>query len=259
MKRFLLTLCFDGTAYHGWQVQPNGITVQQVLQETLYSITGPTTCNVTGCSRTDAGVHANMFCCHFDADTSILPHKLVDALNARLPKDIAATDCKEVAADFHARYAVWGKEYIYQIYNQPNRNPFYDKYALHIKQPIAIQKLQQACKAFIGTHDFIGFSSSGRTVTDTVRTVYDCGIEPSGEVLRFHITADGFLYNMVRIIVGTLLCVHEGKILPEDLPAIIASKERTRAGATAPPHGLYLHKVMYKEGEFCCPIIKKEM
>ena len=258
MKRFLLTLCFDGTNYHGWQVQPNGITVQQVLQEALYTITGPTTCNVTGCSRTDSGVHARMFCCHFDADTAILPHKLADALNARLPKDIAVTDCREVAGDFHARYAVWSKEYVYQIYNQPRRNPFYEKYALHIKQPINIERLQEACNAFVGTHDFIGFSSSGRTVVDTVRTVYNCGIVQEGDLLRFYISANGFLYNMVRIIVGTLLYVHEDKILPSDIPQIILSKDRTRAGATAPPQGLFLNKVIYKEGEQDCPTTKNE-
>lgn len=249
MKRFLLEICFDGTAYHGWQVQPNGITVQQVLQETLRSITGPSTCNITGCSRTDAGVHADMFCCHFDADTAVPANKIVDALNSRLPRDISALACREVAADFHARYAVWGKEYVYKIYNHPCRNPFQEKYALHIQRPVDEALLQQACRYFVGTHDFIGFSSAGRTVTDTVRTVYDCGIERVGDELLFHITADGFLYNMVRIIVGTLLYIHEGKLCLEDIPGILASKDRSRAGATAPPHGLYLHRVIYKEGE----------
>ncbi|MEG1886666.1 MAG: tRNA pseudouridine(38-40) synthase TruA [Oscillospiraceae bacterium] len=242
--RKLLTICYDGTAYCGWQVQLNGITVQKTLQKALCSIICEET-GISGCSRTDSGVHANMFCCHFDTTSEIPNEKLVMALNAKLPRDIAATNCITVGDDFHARYSCIGKNYIYKIYNAFVRNPFKEKYYLQKTGYIDERLLNEACKAFLGEHDFKSFCSAGSKITDTVRTVSECSIVRNCDDLVFSITADGFLYNMVRIIVGTLFFVNDGKISVSELPEIINSCDRGKAGATAPPHGLYLNRVFY--------------
>jgi tRNA pseudouridine38-40 synthase len=248
MPRRLLTIKYDGTNYCGWQVQPNGISVQETVGNALSSVLCGTI-GVTGCSRTDAGVHANMFCLHFDSNSTISNDKLVLAVNAHLPHDIAAYDCITVADDFHARYSALGKTYIYKIYNSPYRDPFGFKYSLQVSKKLDEDLLNCACKAFFGTHDFKGFCSQGSSVTDTVRTITDCSVVRHGDEIIFSITGDGFLYNMVRIIVGTLLEIGYGKINPEDLPRIISSCDRNLAGPTAKAHGLYLNKVFYKAGD----------
>lgn len=246
MGRFLLKISYDGTAYHGWQVQPNGITVQAVLCDALSKMCKETV-NVTGCSRTDAGVHANEFYCHFDSTLNIPETAFVDGLNSVLPKDIAVFNCTAVADDFHARYCALGKNYIYRFYDGDVRNPFLRNYALHIPKKLDENKMNEFCKQIIGKHDFAGFSSSKRTVTDTVRTVYDCKTYRDGDYVILSITADGFLYNMVRIIAGTALDVSFGKINPEDTKDLLKSADRNRAGATLAPYGLYLNKVFYTE------------
>lgn len=245
MRRLLLTICYDGTNYCGWQVQPNAITVQEVLQKTLLSIVGDLPNGICGCSRTDSGVHANMFCCHFDTNSNIPLKGIVAALNARLPWDIAATDCVEVANDFHARYNCNGKNYIYKMYNSSIRNPFKEKYFYRYSRHIDVDMLNEGCKVFLGKHDFKGFCSSGSSVKDTIRTVNECSVTKNDDDIIFSITADGFLYNMVRIFVGTMIYVSEGKIRVNDLPDIINSCDRSRAGMTVVPHGLYLNKVFY--------------
>lgn len=244
MSRFLLKISYDGTAYHGWQVQPNGITVQQVLCEKLKELTKENIA-VSGCSRTDAGVHANEFYCHFDVEHELPISAFVKGLNAILPNDIAVLDCKKVSDDFHARYNTKGKQYVYKFYDGDVPNPFLNKYTLSVPNKINDNLMAKFCTKIIGKYDFCGFSSSKRTVEDTVRTVTACEIERQGDVVCFKITADGFLYNMVRIIAGTALDVSNGKISNEDIIDIINSKQRDRAGATLPPHALFLNKVFY--------------
>lgn len=246
MPRRLLIIKYDGTAYCGWQVQPNGITVQAVVQSALCEIIQEKV-GITGCSRTDAGVHANMFCLHFDTENVISCEQLVRALNAKLPDDISALECRFVSSDFHARYSSKGKNYLYFIHNSSIPDPFNYKYRLSVNKKIDCDFLDKAAKVFIGTHDFKGFCSVGSSVEDTVRTVTECSVKRNGDDVIISITANGFLYNMVRIIVGTLLEVHNGKISTDELPLIIASKCRDKAGPTVKPQGLFLNKVFYDD------------
>lgn len=244
MSRLLLTISYLGTNYCGWQVQPNGISVQQTLQDALQKLLGDRA-GVTGCSRTDSGVHANMFCCHFDTDKDIEPKSVVNALNFYLPQDISALDCKRVDNNFHARYSCKGKNYIYRIYNNPCRNPFEEGRALHIGTPLDVKSMNEFCNNLVGKFDFSAFSSSGSSVTDFVRTVTECNVSKNNDIVTLSVSADGFLYNMVRIIVGTALQAAYGKIKPCDTFDIIHSKDRSLAGPTVSPEGLYLNKVFY--------------
>ncbi len=244
MTRIRLTLRYDGGAYHGWQVQQNAVTVQQTLQDAIERITGVRS-GVIGCSRTDAGVHADMFCCTFDTDSPLRADKLCYALNAVLPRDIAVYDAIEVAPDFHPRYDAKGKRYVYRIYNGRHRNPFYEGHAVFINRPLDDVAMDKAAKAFLGTHDFAAFCAAGSSVEDTVRTVTHAAVTRKGDVVTFSVQADGFLYNMVRIMAGTLLDIAAGKIDAADLPHIIDSLDRSRAGNTAPADGLCLQTVYY--------------
>lgn len=244
MRNLLLTIRFLGTAYHGWQIQQNAVTVQEKLQAALKTVLGSQP-DIKGCSRTDTGVHAACFCVSLKTESRIPCDRLPAALNVNLPKDIAALACREVPEDFHARYNAKGKRYIYKILNTPLRDPFYEGLALHYPHPVDETLLNDACRGFIGTHDFSSFCSSGSSVSDTVRTVSEASVSRQGDVVLFSVSADGFLYNMVRIMVGTLLAVSEGKISAQDIPCIIAARDRSRAGITAPPHGLYLDEVFY--------------
>lgn len=244
MKRILLTLGYDGTNYHGWQIQPNAFTVQEAVQDALFKLLGKPI-GVTGCSRTDAGVHAREFCCHLDCDDNIPDNAFLRGLNSMLPPDIAIKNCKEVAPDFHARYASTGKTYVYRILNSNEKDPFLSRYSWQIERRLCTQKMNEFCEKIVGTHDFYGFSSSGRTVEDTVRTVTECYVERNGDLVTLTVTANGFLYNMVRIIVGTAVNVSDGKIDPDIIEEIYTKKDRSLAGVTAPPMGLMLHKVHY--------------
>lgn len=244
MKRILLDISYDGTAYSGWQVQPNAITVQQVLQDSLYKLLGKEIA-VTGCSRTDAGVHARQFCCHIDCDDSLPESTFLRGLNSYLPNDIAVNGCKEVASDFHARYDAKGKTYCYTIWNTSKKSAFKSRYTWQIERPLDIEKMNIFCKQIIGTHDFYAFSSSGRTVENTVRTISECFVEKHGDEVILSVTGDGFLYNMVRIIVGTAVSVSDGKIDPLSIEEILKSKKRELAGMTAPAKGLFLERVYY--------------
>lgn len=240
----MLKIAYDGTAYHGWQVQPNGITVQAVLCDALFDMC-KSKISVTGCSRTDAGVHANEFFCHFDTNLDIPETAFVKGLNAILPDDISVLSCNRVSDDFHARYSAKGKNYLYRFYDGKTENPFYRRYALRVQNKLNVDLMNEYCSRMVGTHDFSGFSSSKRTVTDTVRTISECKVYRDGDFVVLSVTADGFLYNMVRIIAGTALQVSLGKINPLDTEKIIQSKNRDMAGATLLPHGLYLNKVIY--------------
>lgn len=246
MRNIRLTLRYDGTNYHGWQVQENAPTVQETLQNAVKLIVKDTA-SVIGCSRTDAGVHANMYCCNFKTQSEMECDRLVTALNANLPNDIAVTLAEDVAEDFHSRYSCKGKEYVYRIWNSPVINPFENKYTFQYKYNLDERVLNEACKAFIGEHDYKGFCSAGSAVKTTVRCVYDASVERNGDLVEFRVSANGFLYNMVRIMVGTLLYISQGKIQAEQLQDIILSGDRNTAGATAAPQGLFLNKVFYGE------------
>lgn len=252
--KILLKLKYDGTCFSGYQVQKGRRTVQGELCRAAAETFGHE-CNVTGCSRTDAGVHAEYFCAAVADRTApylssaIPPEKLVAAFNAHLPDDIAVFGIEVVPDSFHPRYDVKEKTYIYRILNARFRDPFMKDRAWFIPGAVFsegdIERMDRAAECFVGRHDFSAFMASGSKITDAVRTVSRAGISREGDILSFEITADGFLYNMVRIIAGTLAAVGRGKIPPEDIPKIIGSCERSNAGLTAPPHGLYLHYVKY--------------
>lgn len=244
MHRRLLTLRYDGTRYCGWQVQKNAVSVQQTVQDAIERVTG-VRAGLTGCSRTDAGVHADMYCCAFDTESRLPPDKMVLALNAWLPADIAVYGCREVPADFHPRYTAMGKRYVYRIWNAAARNPFWEGRALHRRGRMDEDVLNRAAAAFIGRHDYAGFCASGSTVEDTVRTVRRAQVTREGDMVLFTVEADGFLYHMVRIMAGTLLDIAAGRLTVEELPAIVASCDRSRAGFTAPACGLWLDRVFY--------------
>lgn len=244
MRRLLVTIRYDGSAYHGYQVQSNALTVQEVFQNAVQKVFGKRL-DVKGCSRTDSGVHANMYCISFDTDMNISNESVILALNTFLPEDVAAYDCKEVDMDFHPRYNCKSKEYIYKIYNGKYRNPFYAKYALWYRWNIDAEYLNNEAQAFVGKYDYSGFCSIKSDVEDTVREIYYCKVWREDDFVFFKVCGDGFLYNMVRIMVGTLLFVSEGKIKSGELKSIILSKDRKKAGKTAPPQGLYLNNVSY--------------
>ncbi len=244
MRNILLTLKYDGTNYHGWQIQDNAVTVQQVLSDAIEKIAKQKIMPI-GCSRTDSGVHANMFCCNFQSEITIPDNEIVKALNGNLPFDVAVTNCTTVSDDFHARYDCKSKEYIYQIVASPVRNPFLDNYSIHYKYPLNIDDMNYAARQLIGKHDFSAFCSVGSSVQSTERQIFNAGFERNGDLVTFSIEGDGFLYNMVRIIVGTMFYVSQGKIDKDDIGRIILSKKRENAGPTAPAKGLFLNKVNY--------------
>lgn len=240
----MLELSFDGTAYHGWQIQPNAITVQACVEGALLKLLGKKTA-VTSCSRTDAGVHARQFFCHLDCEDSIPDSAFLRGLNSYLPNDIVVKSVKEVEHDFHARYNALGKTYVYNILNSSKKDAFLSRYSWQIERKLNIDIMNEFCKKLIGTHDFYAFSSSGRSVEDTVRTVSDCFVEKKDDMVRLTVTANGFLYNMVRIIVGTAIEVSDGKIKPEEITEVFENRKRESLGITAPPVGLFLEKVYY--------------
>ncbi len=244
MHNIKLTLQYDGTAYHGWQTQENAVTVQATVENAIKKLTGVRP-QLVGCGRTDAGVHAKKYICNFKSETEIPCDKLPYALNSQLPDDIVCTHAEYAEPDFDSRKSAKGKTYTYLIANSKYRNVFYTTRAWHYRYKLDINEMRKAAESFLGTHDFIGFAASGFTVKTTVRTVTDIKIESDDDIISISVTGNGFLYNMVRIIAGTLVFAGNGKINPDDMPDIIASKERKRAGITAPACGLYLTEVFY--------------
>lgn len=242
--KYLLRLSYLGTAYAGFQVQPNGDTVQGRLCSAAKTLFG-TDCAVTGCSRTDSGVHAKEYYATLEATggADIPAERLPRAINTYLPKDISVSAARTVPDDFSIRKNVSGKEYEYIILNTAVGDPFYAGRAFHYPHRLDADKMNEAAKHFVGRHDFAAFMASGSDIADTVRTVSECRAERDGDIVKIYMAADGFLYNMVRIIVGTLIEVSEGKIDVGDIDGIIKSKDRTLAGRTASPEGLYLRKV----------------
>ncbi len=239
-----LDLQFDGTAYHGWQIQPDAPTVQGILKDAWQKVTGEDE-TPEGCGRTDAGVHAMGYVANVHTATAIPCDRLPYALNTFLPNDIICVNAVAVDDEFSAGRSAVKKTYRYTIDNSVFPDVFSGRYAWHYKYPLDIEKMHHAARGFIGTHDFIGFARSGFTVKTTVRTIYAIEIEKKGNIITIDVTGNGFLYNMVRIMAGTLVFAGSGKIDPSLIPDIINSRERSRAGITAPPHGLCLKEVFY--------------
>lgn len=240
-KRVRLIVAYDGTNYHGWQVQKNGITIESELNRCLTELLQEPI-EVIGASRTDAGVHAMGNVAVFDTCSRMPAEKISYALNQRLPEDIRIQKSEEVDADWHPRYCDSRKTYEYRIYRGEFPMPLKRLYALHIYYNVDLEKMREAAKFFVGEHDFKSFCQVGAQVKSTVRTVYDVSIIEEGADLVIRVTGGGFLYNMVRIMAGTLLEVGKGKIEPGQILEIIQAKDREAAGPTAPAHGLTLIK-----------------
>ena len=249
MRRVRLFVAYDGTDYCGWQVQPNGITVEEVLNRELGRLTGEDI-RVIGASRTDSGVHALMNVAVFDTESSIPPERMAYALNQRMPEDIIITRSDEVALDWHPRYQdKVRKTYEYHIYNAPAPNPLKRKYSAFVSFPMDVGKMREGAKYLVGEHDFVSFCNVRTNVTDTVRKVESIGITKNGRDIVIRITGNGFLYNMVRIIAGTLIRVGRGFYGPEKVKEILEEKKRTAAGVTAPANGLVLVEIEYHMSE----------
>ena len=247
MKNIAMRLMYDGSKYHGWQYQKNGITVQETLETALSDLTGEEI-KVTGCSRTDAGVHALDYVMNFRSDTGIPPETLPYALNYKLNGDITAVDAWVADEDFNARFSSKGKRYIYRIWNGKIKNPFHRGYSWYLPYNTDREAMRCAAEYFVGTYDFSAFMAAGGSQKTTIRTIRHCSVTEDAEtpeLLTVTVEADAFLYNMVRIITGTLAEVGFGKIAPEDIPGIIESGDRRKSGLTAPPEGLFLKKVYY--------------
>lgn len=244
MRNIKLTIQYDGTGYHGWQSQENAVTVQDKVEDAIKELTGRKP-KLIGASRTDTGVHAKRFVCNFKSETTIPSERFPLALNTKLPEDIVCLMAEDVEPDFHSRYHAKKKTYSYHIQNSRFPDVFKLNYAWHFPYALDIDEMKKAAEAFLGTHDFIGFAASGFTVKTTVRTIYSLDVEKDGDLIKITVTGDGFLYNMVRIIAGTLAFCGCKKLNADDMPEIIASCDRKRAGITAPASGLYLEEVYY--------------
>ncbi|MCR5576549.1 MAG: tRNA pseudouridine(38-40) synthase TruA [Oscillospiraceae bacterium] len=244
MKNIALCLRYDGSRYHGWQVQKNEITVAETLEQAIYKTCGERL-RVVGCGRTDAGVHALRYCANFRSETRIPLERLPLALNSRLPADVAVLDAVEAEESFNAIGSCIKKEYVYKIWNSTVRDPFLEKRACFYPQSLDLDRMRQAAAAFEGTHDFRAVRSVGTETKTTVRTVHWCRVEKEGPLLTVSVCADGFLYNMCRAIVGTLVYASYGKLEPDQIPALLEKGDRRLTGPTMPPQGLYLNRVWY--------------
>ncbi|MBP3854019.1 MAG: tRNA pseudouridine(38-40) synthase TruA [Ruminiclostridium sp.] len=246
MRNLKITISYNGTAYHGWQRQPNNITVQEVVESALHRVLGePAAAN--GCSRTDAGVHARQFVFTTNINNPVPCPGLAKALNGLLPRDIAVLGCEEVPPDFHARFSAKGKEYVYVVDTSPTRNVFSADLALHYPHPLDENRLNSTAELFVGKHDFAAFckAEAKEHLATTVRTVRSFTVTRENNMVLFTVSGDGFLHNMVRIMVGTLIYVNENKRTEDDILRSLSTGERSSAGVTIPPHGLYLNKVFY--------------
>lgn len=244
MRRIKLTVAYDGTNYCGWQVQPNGITIEEVLNKALKKLTGEDIV-IIGASRTDSGVHAMGNVAVFDTATTIPPEKIAIALNQRLPEDIVIIKSEEVAEDFHPRYCDCSKTYEYHIINTRIPNPTKRLTNYFVSYVLDIEKMREAASYLVGEHDFVSFCNVRTDVENTVRTITALDVLVSGDEITIRITGNGFLYNMVRIIVGTLIRVGRGFYEPEKVKEILEAKDRRAAGVTAPAHGLMLMEIKY--------------
>ena len=245
-RNIALRLSYTGTAYHGWQVQKNAVSVGETLEKALSSVV----CHpvkVTGAGRTDAGVHAQVYVANFRTTSGIPVERLPLAVNTRLPDDISVFKATVVPDGFNAIGSCRKKEYTYRIYNSRIRDPFFVNRVWFYPRLLDEKIMAQAAGQFVGTHDFAAVRSVGTETRTTVRTVHYFDIQRQGDIIDCRVCADGFLYNMVRAMAGTVVYAAEGKLAPEDIPAILDSGNRTLAGPTVPPGGLYMTRLWYDE------------
>ncbi|WP_409968462.1 tRNA pseudouridine(38-40) synthase TruA [Bengtsoniella intestinalis] len=246
MRNIALKLMYNGTAYHGWQVQKTETSVCETIQIAIEKICGHPV-QLVGCGRTDAGVHAERYIANFRTTSKIPVERLPLAINTHTPPDIAVEAAFEVAEDFNAIGSCIKKEYTYRIYNSKIKNPFYVNRAYFYPKKLDEVFLNRAANMFVGTHDFRAVRSVGTPTKTTVRTIHYCHVARNGELLELKVCADGFLYNMVRAITGTVLYAAEGKFLPEEIPAILERGDRSAAGPTVPAGGLYMTRLWYED------------
>lgn len=244
MRRIALIIEYDGTNYVGWQIQPNGVSVQESIAEAYRKLVGERPV-LHASGRTDSGVHARAQVAHFDTESRIPADKICYALNTRLPGDIRVKASFEVPGDWHARFEVKEKHYVYTIDNSPHACAFTRNTALHVHERLDTERLGEAAEFFLGEHDFNAFRSTGSKASTTVRTIFGSYWEKDGEFLRYHVAGSGFLYNMVRIMVGTMIRIGKGFEEPETVKEALLRAERSFAGDTAPAHGLMLWRVKY--------------
>jgi tRNA pseudouridine38-40 synthase len=244
VRNIKLIIEYDGTNYAGWQRQPHAITIQGEIERAIEEITGEET-QITGSSRTDAGVHAKGYVANFYTNSKIVIEKFTGAINSKLPLDIVILHSFDVAEEFHSRYNSIGKRYSYSILNRRESVAVGRNYLYNHKWKLDTKAMKEAAGYFIGTHDFSAFKNLGSSAKTSVRTISELHITKDEDLIKIYIAADGFLYNMVRIIVGSLIRVGEGKIKPSEIKDIIESKERSKAGKSVPPGGLCLEEVFY--------------
>ena len=242
--RIKFTVEYDGTAYAGWQIQKNDVTVQEMIEKALLPL-GKGRIAVFGAGRTDSGVHAKGQVGHFDIESNIPPEKFAFILNSRLPKDIRIKETSLAPDDFHCRFSAKGKRYIYRIVNAPHASALYERFTTHVPERLDLEKMREAAQYIMGTHDFAAFCAAGSSVKTTVRTVSRLDVVKNGEILEIIVEGNGFLYNMVRIIAGTLIDVGKGKKSPALVKEIIDGKVRKEAGMTAEAKGLTMDEVFY--------------
>ncbi len=257
MRNIAIFLTYEGTAYHGWQMQKDLATVQETVEKAVAMVVGHGV-HVTGCGRTDAGVHAKCYVANFRTASAIPVERLPYALNTHLPMDIVVTKAFEVHEGFNAIGSCARKEYTYILYNSRIRDPFYVNRAWFYPRHLDVEIMQRSAERFVGTHDFAAVRSVGTDVKSTVRTVYYYHVERQGNLILLRVCANGFLYNMARAMAGTVVYAAEGKIRPEEIDGILASGNRTAAGPTVPPGGLYMTHLWYDDGvdSFeCTPIL----
>lgn len=247
MRRIRIVVAYDGTDYCGWQIQPNGITIEEILNREISKVTGEEI-RIIGASRTDSGVHAMGNVAVFDTESTIPPERMAYALNRRLPEDIIVVSSDEVSPDWHPRYKVTvSKTYEYHIYNAPMPNPLKRRYSAFVSFSLDVEKMREGAAYLKGEHDFVSFCNVRTNVEDTVRTIENIQIFEQDSEIIIRITGNGFLYNMVRIIAGTLIRVGRGFYAPEKVKEILEAKERTEAGVTAPACGLVLVNIEYRK------------
>ena len=242
--RILLILEYDGTNYAGWQIQKNAVTVQEAVETAIFEALGQR-CRVTGAGRTDAGVHARGQCAQFDIQSHIPPEKFSYVRNLVLQPDIRVRESRAVRGGFHVRKGARMKHYRYTIYNAPHASAIDRFTTAHVRQDLDAEKMKIAAQYLVGTHDFAAFRAAGSDIVGTVRTIYSIDITRIDENIYIDVKGNGFLYNMVRIIAGTLIDVGKGRTSPSAIPGILESRDRTRAGATAPAQGLCMMGVYY--------------
>ena len=258
MRNIVLYLSYLGTSYHGWQMQKNLPTVQETMEKAIAMVVGHDV-HVTGCGRTDAGVHAKCYVANFRTTSTIPADRLPYALNTHLPCDIVVTKAFDVHENFNAIGSCARKEYTYLIYNSRLKDPFYVNRAWFYPKQLDEKIMQEAASQFVGTHDFAAVRSVGTDVKSTVRTVYYYNVERHGDIIELKVCANGFLYNMARAMAGTVVYAAEGKIKPSEIGSILDSGNRTAAGPTVPPGGLYMPHLWYDDGEAqfeCVPMIR---